>query len=338
MPGTRRYVIPLLVVFALVGVVWAVIAIQGLEPRLGLDLKGGSSVTFVPTNPRGGEPTQEQLDTTVDIIRNRVNSKGVAESEVNLEGGNIVVSIPDVPNPDEVIDAVGTTAQLQFRPVKEVVGPSDPKYSQGDFKAVDCANPETYSTKDDPREGRHPLLPGRGPAGPRRQLGQAADGAGRPRRHRRRLRPAPAGHHRPGRGDHRRVGHRPQLQRPRRRPLRGAHRQGGLQPGWRPQAPDRHHPGRGRDQQPAGGRVDPVQPGHQRRQGRDHRPDPGRGREPGPADLLGRPAPQARPPEPHHRQRHPRGRLAAGRPDRRGRRAGPGVPVRARSTTAALAW
>ena len=107
MPGTRRYVIPLLVVFALVGVVWAVIAVQGLEPRLGLDLRGGSSVTFVPTNPRGGEPTQEQLDTTVDIIRNRVNSKGVAEAEVNLEGGNIVVSIPNVSNPDEVIAAVG---------------------------------------------------------------------------------------------------------------------------------------------------------------------------------------------------------------------------------------
>lgn len=150
MPGIRRYVIPLLVVFALVGVVWAVVLVQGLEPRLGLDLRGGSTVTFVPTNPRGGEPTQQQLDTTVDIIRSRVNSKGVAESEVNLEGGNIVVSIPDVPNPDEVIAAVGTTAQLQFRPVKEVVAPNDPKYNQGEFKAVDCAKPETYSTKDVP--------------------------------------------------------------------------------------------------------------------------------------------------------------------------------------------
>jgi preprotein translocase subunit SecD len=151
-PGIRRYVIPLLVVFTLVGVVWAVIAVQGLEPRLGLDLRGGSSVTFVPTNPRGGEPTQEQLNTTVDIIRNRVNSKGVAESEVNLEGGNIVVSIPDVPNPDDVIAAVGTTAQLQFRPVKEIVGPSDPKYKQDPFKAVDCTKPETYSDKDDPEK------------------------------------------------------------------------------------------------------------------------------------------------------------------------------------------
>jgi preprotein translocase subunit SecD len=149
-PGTRRYVIPLLIVFLLVAAVWGVIVVQDVKPRLGLDLRGGSSVTFVPTNPRGGAPTTEQLDTTVDIIRNRVNSKGVAESEVNVEGGNIVVSIPDVPNPDDVINAVGTTAQLQFRPVKEVVGPSDPKYKQAPFNAVDCAKPATYQDKDVP--------------------------------------------------------------------------------------------------------------------------------------------------------------------------------------------
>ena len=150
MPGTRRYVVPLLIVFALVAAVWGVIALQQLTPRLGLDLRGGSSVTFAPTNPRGGTPTSEQLDTTVDIIRNRVNSKGVAESEVNLEGGDIVVSIPDVSNPDEVIAAVGTTAQLQFRPVKEVVAANDPKYKQAPFAAIDCAKPATYANKDNP--------------------------------------------------------------------------------------------------------------------------------------------------------------------------------------------
>ena len=150
MPGTRRYVIPLLIVFLLVAAVWGVIVVQGIKPRLGLDLRGGSSVTFVPTNPRGGAPTTEQLDTTVDIIRNRVNSKGVAEAEVNVEGGNIVVSIPDVPNPDDVINAVGTTAQLQFRPVKEIVGPNDPRYKQDPFKAIDCGKPATYQSKDVP--------------------------------------------------------------------------------------------------------------------------------------------------------------------------------------------
>jgi preprotein translocase subunit SecD len=149
-PGTRRYVVPLLIVFALVAAVWGLIALQNVTPRLGLDLRGGSSVTFEPSNPRGGAPTGEQLDTTVDIIRNRVNSKGVAESEVNLEGGNIVVSIPDVPNPDAVIAAVGTTAQLQFRPVKEVVAAQDPKYKQAPFKAIDCAKPASYADKDNP--------------------------------------------------------------------------------------------------------------------------------------------------------------------------------------------
>jgi preprotein translocase subunit SecD len=149
-PGTRRYVVPLLIVFALVVAVWGVITLQHITPRLGLDLRGGSSVTFVPTNPKGGAPTSEQLDTTVDIIRNRVNSKGVAESEVNIEGGNIVVSIPDVPNPDDVIKAVGTTAQLQFRPVKEVVAANDPKYKQPPFAALDCAKPATYQNKDNP--------------------------------------------------------------------------------------------------------------------------------------------------------------------------------------------
>jgi protein-export membrane protein SecD len=55
-----------------------------------------------------------------------------------------------VANPDEVIAAVGTTAQLQFRPVTEIVPPNDPKYKQDPFKAVDCTKPETYTATDDP--------------------------------------------------------------------------------------------------------------------------------------------------------------------------------------------
>jgi preprotein translocase subunit SecD len=126
MTGTRRLVVPLLIVLALVGGIWGVILVQGIKPRLGLDLTGGTSVTFAPHSPDGRAPTEEQLNTTIDIIRNRVNSKGVAESEVNLEGGSIVVSIPDVKNPDEVLKAVGTTAQLRFRPLLAVATSSSP--------------------------------------------------------------------------------------------------------------------------------------------------------------------------------------------------------------------
>jgi preprotein translocase subunit SecD len=147
-PGTRRLVIPLVVVLAVIGAIWGVIALQGLSPRLGLDLKGGSSVTFEPSSPNRSAVTKDQLDTTIDIIRNRVNSKGVAESEVSLEGNNILVAIPSVRDPDDVIKAVQTTAQIQFRPVLAEVTASDPQYKQAPYAAVDCGKPDTW--KDDP--------------------------------------------------------------------------------------------------------------------------------------------------------------------------------------------
>jgi preprotein translocase subunit SecD len=149
-PATRRLVLPLLFVAVLVAAIWGTILVQHITPRLGLDLRGGTSVTFAPINPKGGKPTSQQLDTTIDIIRNRVNSKGVAESEVSLEGGNILVAIPDVRDPDQVIAAVGTTAQLQFRPVKQVIAATDPQYKQGQFGKVNCADPKTYAGSDDP--------------------------------------------------------------------------------------------------------------------------------------------------------------------------------------------
>jgi preprotein translocase subunit SecD len=151
-PGKRRLIVPLVAVLVVVAGVWGAIAAFNIKPRLGLDLRGGTSVTFRPHNPNGGTPTKEQIDTTIDIIRNRVNSKGVAESEVAAEGGNIVVSIPDVQNSDEVIRAVGTTAQLQFRPVLAEVAAGDPKYKQPPFDKVDCAKPETWLATDKPSQ------------------------------------------------------------------------------------------------------------------------------------------------------------------------------------------
>ena len=152
MPGKRGLVVPLVAVLVVVAGIWGAIAAFNIKPRLGLDLRGGTSVTFRPHNPSGAAPTNQQIDTTIDIIRNRVNSKGVAESEVAKEGGNIVVSIPDVQNSDEVIRAVGTTAQLQFRPVLASVAASDPKYKQAPFDKVDCGKQDTWLAKDKPGE------------------------------------------------------------------------------------------------------------------------------------------------------------------------------------------
>ena len=88
-----------------------------LKPKLGLDLRGGTSVILTPDPDKtAGRPTAERLDKAVDIISQRVNGIGVAEAEVVREGENIVVSLPSVGR-DEALDLVGRTAQLTFRPI-----------------------------------------------------------------------------------------------------------------------------------------------------------------------------------------------------------------------------
>jgi len=57
------------------------------------------------------------MDTTVNIIRNRVDAAGVSGAEVSAQGGNVVVQFPGVKNPQALINLIGQTAQLYFRPV-----------------------------------------------------------------------------------------------------------------------------------------------------------------------------------------------------------------------------
>jgi len=117
-PG-RTLAILALVLFALVGAVF----IQGAtQVRLGLDLRGGTSVTLQPRIAPGedGKVTNEAIDQAVSIIRQRVNSLGVAESEVTAQGSGtnrqIVISVPGDTG-RRVVDLVGQTAELRFRQV-----------------------------------------------------------------------------------------------------------------------------------------------------------------------------------------------------------------------------
>ena len=100
----------------------ATVAITGAtEVRLGLDLRGGTSVTLQPrASTAGNNVTLEAINQAVEIIRQRVNSLGVAESEVTAQGsgGNrqIVISVPGE-NGTRVVELVGQTAELRFRQV-----------------------------------------------------------------------------------------------------------------------------------------------------------------------------------------------------------------------------
>jgi len=66
-----------LIVFSAVAVI-----LGATKINLGLDLRGGTSVTLTPRPSEGAKVTTEAIDQAVEIIRQRVNSLGVAESEV----------------------------------------------------------------------------------------------------------------------------------------------------------------------------------------------------------------------------------------------------------------
>jgi preprotein translocase subunit SecD len=88
--------------------------------KLGLDLRGGTSVTLQPRVSAGGKITTEAVDQAVSIIRQRVNSLGVSESEVSAQGSGanrqIVISVPGETG-RKVVELVGQTAELRFRQV-----------------------------------------------------------------------------------------------------------------------------------------------------------------------------------------------------------------------------
>jgi preprotein translocase subunit SecD len=88
--------------------------LSGNSPVLGLDLQGGIEVRLETV---GRERPDSVLDTAVDIIRNRVDGLGVAETEVKRDGKQIVVDLPGVKDRNQARRLVGTTAELRFRPV-----------------------------------------------------------------------------------------------------------------------------------------------------------------------------------------------------------------------------
>ncbi|MET7464284.1 protein translocase subunit SecD [Nonomuraea sp. NPDC005501] len=89
---------------------------KAFTPKLGLDLAGGTTVTLSPVTQSGAAPPEEILDRAVNIIRERVNGRGISDAEVAKSGDNIVISIPGV-GQSEAIKLVATTAELRFRQV-----------------------------------------------------------------------------------------------------------------------------------------------------------------------------------------------------------------------------
>ena len=112
--GSRRSLIVSLALTIVISIGALVTTLSfGWGPKLGLDLAGGLSVVYKPATATSTANMQE----VVNILNNRVNGLGVSGAQVNLQGKDVVVSVPGVKDARAVLKAVGQTAQLLFRPV-----------------------------------------------------------------------------------------------------------------------------------------------------------------------------------------------------------------------------
>nr|WP_090343885.1 protein translocase subunit SecD [Mycolicibacterium malmesburyense]CRL75097.1 preprotein translocase subunit SecD [Mycolicibacterium malmesburyense] len=117
------------------------------DPKLGIDLQGGTRVTLTARTPDGSPPTRDALNQAQQIINDRVNGLGVSGSEVIIDGNNLVITVPG----SESSEArnLGQTARLYIRPVVHVM-PAE----------VPGEQPPTEGPPDAPPGGPIPGMPG----------------------------------------------------------------------------------------------------------------------------------------------------------------------------------
>ncbi|NLC04444.1 MAG: protein translocase subunit SecD, partial [Tissierellia bacterium] len=91
--------------------------------ELGLDLAGGVYVVLEAKTDEKGPELKKLMDQSRAIINERVNGLGISEPNISLEGENrIRVELAGVDNPQDAIDLIGKTAQLQFiEPTGDIV-------------------------------------------------------------------------------------------------------------------------------------------------------------------------------------------------------------------------
>ncbi|MCM1226719.1 MAG: SecD/SecF family protein translocase subunit [Clostridium sp.] len=97
------------------------VRIKGVDDiRLGIDIQGGVDVTFVPAG--GVDASDEQLDSALEVVKLRLASLNINDSEVyqDSENDRIIVRFPwqagekDF-DPEAAVKELGETAMLTFR-------------------------------------------------------------------------------------------------------------------------------------------------------------------------------------------------------------------------------
>jgi preprotein translocase subunit SecD len=114
--GKQRFFLAF-ILFLMVG---AMIVINQIPTRLGLDLRGGSQLTLqVKTTDKVKEITPKVLEGVQKVVEGRINGLGVSEALVQTSGKDqLLVQLPGVNDPKQAEQVLGGTAQLEFRKQK----------------------------------------------------------------------------------------------------------------------------------------------------------------------------------------------------------------------------
>lgn len=83
---------------------------------LGLDLKGGLHVVLQADEKAGQQVTADTISKSIAVLRERIDSLGVKEPIIYPQGNDrIVIEIAGVDDPEQAVNIIKNTAQLEFR-------------------------------------------------------------------------------------------------------------------------------------------------------------------------------------------------------------------------------
>ena len=113
----KKVIKPILVILLVLGVCSLLVkpVIDGLS--YGIDLQGGFEILYnVEPLIEGEKLTSEDLNNTYKAIVNRIDTLGVSEPVITIEGDNLIrIQLPGVANEEEARQRISTTAVLSFR-------------------------------------------------------------------------------------------------------------------------------------------------------------------------------------------------------------------------------
>lgn len=116
MKNNKNFIKNLIFVFVIAAIVILITPTVFSNLKLGSDLKGGFEVLYHVQNIDGTEATSEATKNTYKALLKRIDSLGVNEPEIAIEGTDrIRVKLAGIKNQDEARERLSTVATLTFR-------------------------------------------------------------------------------------------------------------------------------------------------------------------------------------------------------------------------------